>query len=309
MIDDELIASWSRSKRAEGRSEATIEAYENDTRKLAEHLLSRGLSLTTARRGDLEACLADGRAAGLAAATLARRFRSWQQFYRWAEDEEEIDANPMAKMKPPKVVAPPVPVIGVDVLAKLLSECTRPKKRIGRPAPANPERSTFENKRDTALVLMLSTTGVRAGEIMGLDITDVDLNAATFTVMGKGGRARVVALMPKAADALDRYMRARRRHPAADRLSALWLGERGRLTDSGLRQLLERRCDDAGIEHINPHRFRHTFAHEAKSRGMSDGDLMAIAGWQSPQMLHRYGASAAADRARDAHRKLFGGDG
>ena len=66
--------------------------------------------------------------------------------------------------------------------------------------------------------------------------------------------------------------------------------------------------DDAGIEHINPHRFRHTFAHEAKSRGMSDGDLMVIAGWQSPQMLHRYGASAAADRARDSHRRLFGKD-
>lgn len=306
-MDDELIASWSRSKRAEGRSEATIEAYENDTRRLAEHLETHGLSLSTAKRGDLEACLADGRTAGLAPATLARRFRSWQQFYKWAEEEEEVDANPMAKMKPPKVVAPPVPVIPADMLAKLLAECTRPRKRLGRPAPANPDRASFENKRDTALVLMLSTTGVRAGEIMGLTVDSIDLNAATFTVMGKGGRARVVALMPKPAEALDRYMRARRRHAAAN-LSALWLGERGRLTDSGLRQLLERRCDDAGIEHINPHRFRHTFAHEAKSRGMSDGDLMAVAGWQSPQMLHRYGASAAADRARDSHRRLFGKD-
>ncbi len=306
MIDDALIASWSRSKRAEGRSEATIEAYENDTRRLAEHLASRGHELSTARRGDLEACLAEGREAGLAPATLARRFRSWKQFYRWAEEEEEVAANPMAKMKPPKVVAPPVPIITAETLAKLLAECARPKKRIGRPAPPNPNRATFENKRDTALVMMLSTTGVRAGEIMGLAVDDVDLNSATFTVMGKGGRARVVALMPKPAEALDRYMRVRRHH-AAKALPALWLGERGQLTGSGLRQLLDRRCDDAGIEHINPHRFRHTFAHEAKSRGMSDGDLMSIAGWQSPQMLHRYGASAAADRARDAHRRLFGG--
>lgn len=250
-MDDDLIASWSRSKRAEGRSPATIEAYENDTRKLAEHLAQRGRDLSSAQRGDLEACLADGRDAGLARA--------------------------------------------------------RPKKRIGRPKPANPERATFENRRDTALVMMMATTGVRAGEIMGLSLANVDLNAATFTVLGKGGRARVVALMPKPAEALDRYLRARRRHTFGH-LPDLWIGERGRLTDSGLRQMLDRRCDDAGLEHINPHRFRHTFAHEAKSRGMSDGDLMAIAGWQSPQMLHRYGASAAADRARDAHRRLFGAD-
>lgn len=306
-MNDDLIASWSRSKRAEGRSQATIDAYENDTRKLAEHLAQRCRDLSTATRGDLEACLADGRDAGLSPATLARRFRSWQQFYRWADEEEEVDANPMAKMKPPKVVAPPVPIIPADVLAKLLAECTRPRKHPGRKPSANPDRATFENKRDTALVMMLATTGVRAGEIMGLHVDDVDLNAATFTVMGKGGRARVVALMPKPAEALDRYMRQRRRHPAAAR-AELWLGEKGRLTDSGLRQMLDRRCDDAGIAHINPHRFRHTFAHEAKSRGMSDGDLMAVAGWQSAQMLHRYGASAAADRARDSHRRLFGKD-
>ena len=303
--DDELVASWSRSKRAEGRSQATIDAYENDTLKLAGFLVERGRTLASAQRSDLEACLVDGRDSNLAPATLARRFRSWQQFYKWAAEEDEVDVNPMAKMKPPKVAAPLVPVITVDQLKKLLDECAKPRQRPGR-AATKPDRSTFENRRDTALVLLLATTGVRAGEIMGLHLPDVDQNAETFTVMGKGGRARVVALLPKPADAVDKYLRARRRHPKASTSTALWLGDKGPLTDSGLRQLLERRCDGAGIEHINPHRFRHTFAHEAKSRGMSDGDLMAIAGWQSPQMLHRYGASAGADRARESHRRIFG---
>ena len=71
--------------------------------------------------------------------------------------------------------------------------------------------------------------------------------------------------------------------------------------------MLDRRTADAGIGHINPHRFRHTFAHQAKRRGMTDGDLMLTAGWSTPAMLHRYGAVAAAERARDAHRRLFGG--
>ena len=80
------------------------------------------------------------------------------------------------------------------------------------------------------------------------------------------------------------------------------------MTDSGLRQLLERRCHDAGLEPINAHRFRHTFAHRAKTRRMADDALMQVAGWRSPQMVQRYGASAAAERAREQHRKLFGDD-
>ena len=87
----------------------------------------------------------------------------------------------------------------------------------------------------------------------------------------------------------------------------LWLGARGPLSTSGLRQMLERRCHQAGIDPINAHRIRQTFAHEAKVRGMNDDELMAVAGWTSPQMLHRYGRSAVAERARAAHRKAFEG--
>jgi integrase len=86
------------------------------------------------------------------------------------------------------------------------------------------------------------------------------------------------------------------------------LGRKGRLTQDGLRQMLERRCTDAGIAHIDPHRFRHTFAHEANKRGTHDDALMQVAGWQSPQMLLRYGKSAATERAREAHRQHFGNE-
>lgn len=304
---DELLESWRRSLRARARSEATIDAYLTDTRYLDTWLQANGRTLTSATRRDIEAFLAGMRTDGKAPATIARKYRSFLQFYRWAAEEDEVDESPMVKMSPPKVPVQPPPVISAQQVAALLNACDTPRGGPGRPKPAAGEKATFENKRDRALILMLVTTGIRAGELMGLQRSDVDLNSSTFTVMGKGGRARIVALMPKPAEALDKYFRARRRHPKAD-LPWLWIGDKGRLTDSGLRQLLERRCDDAGIERINPHRFRHTFAHEAKSRGMTDGDLMAIAGWNSPQMLHRYGASAAAERARESHRRFFGAD-
>lgn len=304
MVNDALLDSWERTLLARGRSEATILSYRNDLTYLANWMAEHDLGdLTTATKRDLEQFLADCRRRGLAAATVARRYRSMLQFYKWAVDEEEVDVSPVAKMAKPTVPVNPPPVIQPETFDKLLKACATHRQRIARPQ-VRPGRLSFEAKRDVALVLLLASTGIRSSEAMGLAMTDVDMRTSTIEVTGKGSKRRIVALMPRVAEALDRYQRARARHP--DRaMPWFWLGERGRFTTSGLRQMLERRCADAGIDAINPHLFRHTFAHEAKRRGMSDGDLMLIAGWSSPQMLDRYGKSAAAERAREAHHRLF----
>jgi site-specific recombinase XerD len=306
---DRMSQSLERTMRAEGKSEKTTYSYTLSVRLLSEFLQERGHDLTVdVSRDDIRDFIALqqtprqvtdtlGRVhAGGSPATAMVRFKSLQQFFKHCVEEDELEVSPMVGMRIPKVEVEPVFVVDDEVLAKLL------KARAG---------TTLGDRRDTALLRIFIDTPCRLAEVTNLKLGDVDLRRQVLTVMGKGAKLRTVTFGEKTYKALDRYLRQlEREYPERVEQSSgwLWIGRQGRMSTSGISNVLHRMCADAGVPRLHWHQLRHIFAHTWLAEGGTEGDLMALAGWQSRAMLDRYAKSAQVERAHAASRRMSLGD-
>jgi site-specific recombinase XerC len=205
-------------------------------------------------------------------------------------DEGAIEASPMLRLRPPKAPTKLTPIMRDGDTRKILDTCR------GR---------DFIDTRDEAIIRLLSNTGARLSEVAGLRVDDVDLRLDAVVFHGKGARDRRVRLGPKTARAVSRHLRLRTEVRGSN-LSALWLAARGGqpLAANGIKLMLKRRGERAGVVGVHAHRWRHTFAHEWKLAGGDSGDLMLLLGWSSDDMPRHYGASAAAERAQETQLRM-----
>lgn len=294
--------SWAFDLEARNRSPRTITRYRDTINCVSAWLTDhdRALKASKITATDVRDFLR-ARQAATSPGTAAVDYRNLRAFFNWLVREGELrpGKNPMLKVGGPTVPEKEIPVLTIDHIAALLKTC---------------KGNSFENRRDRAIILTLLDNGMRVSGLVGLrytpddtDTHDVLLDSAALRITLKGGRQLLVPIGRAAAHAIDRYLRARRDHPKSH-LRSLWLSPKGRLTDSGVRQMLKRRAAAAGIGHVFPHLFRHTAAHMLREAGVSEQDLMSICGWESDAMAKRYGRSAAAARARAAHRRVSPAD-
>lgn len=287
----ELLPSWELHLRAERKSPQTVKAYGDGVRAYLNWCAANDKPAALDRRQLRE--FVDGLlTAGAKPATAVSRHLSVRRFSAWLTEEDEQPADPLLGLHSPKLDKPVIEPLTDDQLRALLKACRGPDMR---------------DRRDEALIRLMFTTGARAGEVVALQVADVNLRSVPPTAIirrGKGGKGRVIPLAVEAAAAIDKYMRSRRSHRLKDE-PALWLGDRGKhFSYDALHKTLAMRAEMAGVPGFHPHRLRHTAAHRWLAKGGSESGLMAVAGWTRPDMLMRYTKAQASARAAEEAARL-----
>ncbi|WP_062301232.1 tyrosine-type recombinase/integrase [Demequina subtropica] len=292
----ELLAAFERHLRHErGLSGNTVRAYLGDLVHLGAHLGASGAgldgALSAVTLADLRTWLGAMAEEGLSRTTLARRGAAARAFYAWAADADRIVPNPalrLASARPATVL--PTVLSASDVVTLL--EVARTRADDG----------TAVHLRDWAAVELLYATGMRVGELAGIDLGDVDLDQLLVRVVGKGDKERVVPFGTPAAAALAEWIeRGRPELVGSATDSALFLGRRGlRVDQRQVREAVHELCRLAGVAEVAPHALRHTAATHLLTGGSDLRSVQEVLGHASLATTQRY-THVSAERLRAAY--------
>jgi integrase/recombinase XerC len=277
------------------RSEHTVRAYLSDVSSLLAYAAGEGVADPAGLElGTLRRWLGSQSEAGASRSTLARRAATARSFTAWALREELIETDPALRLQAPKRDSSLPGVLQQQQLARLLADLNA-AAQDGDPMAL----------RNRAMVELLYATGVRVGELAGLDVDDLDPDRRTLRVLGKGNKERTVPYGLPAAVAVDDWLRRGRGKLAVrDSGPALFLGVRGRRVDQRqVRSVVKVLLDVLGdTSATGPHALRHTAATHLLDGGADLRAVQEILGHSSLATTQIY-THVSVDRLRKSYQQ------
>jgi integrase/recombinase XerD len=283
-----------------GLARNTLEAYRSDVQQFGAFLERRSVDPLHAKPADLTdfiSELATGTAPGgrardgqpaVAPSTLQRKIACLRSFYRHLRREQLIDHDPAAELRAPRARGKLPQVLSRDEIGRLL---------------AQPRGTSPQALRDRALLETMYACGLRASEAIGLELGDLDLDAAILRARGKGSKERIIPIGSKAVAALRRYLaRGRPTLVGLRDERHVFVNQRGGpLSRQGLYKIVQRHARAAGLEHrMSPHTLRHSFATHLLTGGCDLRSLQEMLGHADIATTQIY-THLSADRLRDVY--------
>jgi integrase/recombinase XerD len=254
-----------------GLSRNTLEAYRSDLQQFGEFLERHRLDPLRVHTTDLSAFISELATATperppAAPATLQRKIACLRSFYRHLRREQILDHDPAAELRAPRSRARLPKVLSRDEVTRLLEQ---------------PRGTSPGALRDRALLETMYACGLRASEAIGLELSELDLEAGILRARGKGSKERIVPIGGKAIDALRAYLELARPKLVGIRPERrVFVNLRGGgLSRQGLYKIVRRHARSAGLEQrMSPHTLRHTFATHLLTGGCDLRSLQEMLG-------------------------------
>ena len=224
-------------------------------------------------------------------ASIARKLASIKSFFRFLVKKEVVRKNPCELLSAPKIEKYLPTVLTVDE-AKALVE-TGNSQESGVRSQESKNKTKLSALRDMAILEVLYSSGIRVGELVGLNMRDVDLNQGIIKVVGKGNKERVAILGENAKEALKSYIDERSKRglqPSASSLQPIFLGTRGERIYPRAVQRLVRDAAQKGdiLKNPTPHSLRHSFATHLLDAGVDLRVIQEMLGHASLSTTQKY---------------------
>ena len=278
--NNELLHAFLAAKKIEGCSEKTIHYYQSTIEQLFTIVSQHVQEMTT---NDIRSYLANRQEQrGLSKVTIDNLRRIFSSFFAWLEDEDYIAKSPVRRIHKVRTDTLVKEVLSDESLEILRDSCIE--------------------KRDLAMIDLLASTGMRVGELVKMNIADIDFQERQCVVFGKGNKEREVYFNARTKIHLQQYIEQR-----SDNNPALFVSlssPHTRLTISGVEVRLRNLGKRLGINKVHPHKFRRTLATMAIDKGMPIEQVQKLLGHVKIDTTLHYAMVNQAN-VKMAHRKYL----